>query len=417
MGSLTDYAGYGRKFRKELDKLDHHTDADRPHVKRWLNSLDGNVTEGTMGEYLRQLRIASKRLDCPLVELTEDRMDAYKFEMRHERQGGDGLSDFTVKQRQFVIRRFLQFVNSDLDGLDWADDYELVKPDSKTISADDMLTQEDIRKLTEGAQNLRDIAVIEFLADTGARLSLMGSLRVGDVDLDTEQATYTPNDEARGLKGAPITEYPLIDSKASLRTYLRNTHPRPDVDEAAFFHKLSETRRTWREDDGAVSPNTIRRQLRRAAEHGGVDKPVNPHNFRHSAVTRMAREGYTRSQIEHRVHWTIDTDMWETYEHIASEQHNSDIFAQAGVIDPEDRDGPSRERHPCGNCHETLAPHHEFCPRCGEPATPERREEVDAKRDVVVDELVKATDAETRQQLRTLLDAIDENPQHAVDGS
>ncbi|WP_135363414.1 tyrosine-type recombinase/integrase [Halosimplex halophilum] len=374
MAGLDDFQGFGERAERELGKVDRHDPVDRPHVKRFAKRLDGSVAEGTLAEYLKNLRKTAERLDQPIVELSEADFDAHVFELRRNPEYGmgdePGLSDGTIRNVEFAVRKFLKAV--DIEGTEWADDYELTPPPDTKVSPEDMLRSEDISALVDGANNMRDIAMIEFLADTGARLSLLGSLRVGDVDLDGDQATYRPNDQAVGLKGADIANYPIIDAKTPVRTYLRQVHPRPDDDEAAFFHKIPGhgNGAPW-DEDGALSPSTIRKQLRKAADNGGVDRPVHPHNFRHSAITRMVREDYTRAQIEHRVHWEVDTDMWETYQHIAAEEHNADIFAHAGVGDADD--GVEHERRPCGNCREPLAPHHEYCPRCGEPATQEAR--------------------------------------------
>lgn len=99
----------------------------------------------------------------------------------------------------------------------------------------------------------------------------------------------------------------------------------------------------------------------------------------------MVREGYSREQIEHRVHWALDTDVWERYVHITAEEHNDDIFAAVGIGDAED--GPDRERVPCGNCRQPVAPHHEYCPTCGTAATPERRSMVDTAEELAIDDL------------------------------
>lgn len=410
MASLDDPQGYHEQLQRELEKLDQFPESDQPYIKQAVQKLDGRVKESTLGEYLKNLRVSAKRLDQPLHTLTEQDLDAFVYDLRHSEAYGrgedPGMSDSTVRNTQFIIRRFLKTV--DVDGVDheWAEDYDLLPPADNTVSPDDMLTSEDIGALTGAANNLRDIAMIEFLADTGVRLSLMMSLRVGDVDLEGKRATFRPNANAVGLKGADIMDYPLIDSKAVLRTYLNQIHPRPDRDDVAFFHKLPGYGNDFSETDGALSSTTVRQQIRSAAEKAGIEKPVNPHNFRHSAITRMRREGYSRSEIEHRVMWEVDTDMWKTYEHIAGEEHNDAIFEQAGVV--EDSGATlSRERHPCGNCQEPLAPHHEFCPRCGEPATQRARRVQDAAEDDGLDMLARRdlTD-EQRRIVRTALDLV-----------
>lgn len=358
MADAWDVQGFDDQLANELEKLERHHQDDIDHVKRFVRRRDGQVADSTLAQYLKELRKTSERLgdETSLVGLSKRAFETHVYALRHEYE----LADGTIRNVEFAVRKFLSDIE---DGPAWPDDYDLTPPPENTVTPDDMLTSEDIAALTDGAANLRDVALIEFLADTGARLSLVGSLRVGDVELDGQRATYTPNAEANGLKGATIQPYPIIDSKAVLRSYLRTTHPRPDRDDVALFHKVPGHGNDHTADRGALSSTSIRMALRRAADSAGVDKPVNPHNFRHSAITRMVREGYSRDEIEHRVQWTVDTDMWATYQHIAGDEHNDAIFAKAGLGD--DSDTPDHVRRPCRNCSEPIAPHHHYCPQCG----------------------------------------------------
>lgn len=410
MGDLLDFQRFSDELENELSKLDRHYDADIPHVKRFVQKLDGDVTDGTLAEYLKNLRKTSERLDHPITSLSEADMDAHVYDIRHSPEYGhgaeDGLSNGTVRNIEFAVRRFLKVV--DVDGVEWAEDYELSDPVDNKVQPEDILVDEDIAALRDGANNLRDVAIIEFLADSGARLSLVGSLRVRDLDLDKDRPTYTPNPNAAGLKGAAIREYPIIDSKSTLRTYLRTTHPRPDDPDVAFFHTIPGHGNDWEDGDGALTPTTIRRQLRRAADNGGVDKPVNPHNFRHSAITRMRREGYDRAEVEHRVHWTVDTDMWEVYEHISGEQHNEAIWQAAGMADEEE--GPDASRSRCPNCTELIAPHHDYCPQCGDEVSKAARDLKQSATSSLADGMVAVDDMSRQEFLAFVLQRIEEEP-------
>ena len=361
------FRGRLKRQREILATTDEITDADRAAITRFLRRKDGTVAISSLFGYVNRLRLTAERFDTPLVEFDRDDLEEVIFEYRHNTDYGSGdtpMSDNTIAGYEDALVMFFR----DTLGHAWADDIERTPPDRSSVNPDDLLRQEEITALTSAATYQRDVALIEFFADTGARVAMTCSLRVRDVDLAGERPTYTPNDNALGLKGADITNYPIIDSAAALRLYLRNTHPRPDDPDAALFHKLGQ----FDGEDGSINPTYLARRLQEIADTAGVDTPANPHNFRHSAVTRMAREGFTRSQIEHRVHWDVDTDMWEIYEHIAAHEHNDDIFSAVGFGETDDS-GPSKERHPCGNCGETLAPHHQFCPRCAAPATPETR--------------------------------------------
>jgi len=396
-----DFDGRLADERRRLAEDGDVHDPDRAAIERWLRRIDGRVKTSSMEAYLRRCRVGSGRSDQPLVRFDEADWHDFVFTLRHEHD----LADSTVKSYENAILLFLQ----DTTDAEWPGAVDRTTVDREGPTVDEILTESDIHGLTQAARHQRDVAFIGFLADTGCRLSLALSLRVGDIDI-TQPATYVPNDEAAGLKGATITEYPLIDSAAALRAYLRTGHPRPDDDSVALFHKLKPHSREGEQrftDDGSVNPNAMRQQLYRIADRAGVDKPTNPHAFRHAAITRMVREGYSRSQIEHRVHWSLDSDMWQIYEHITSDQHTADIFREAGVVDSED--GPQKVRKDCGNCTQPLAPHHEFCPNCGEPATPGASDVVEDDVDTILDAMLAEDNPAAAAELRALLDEIREH--------
>lgn len=121
--------------------------------------------------------------------------------------------------------------------------------------------------------------MIEFFADTGARASMVGSLRVGDVELDTERPHFEPNAEASGLKDAPQHNYPLIGCVGPLRSYLRYSHPQPENDDAALFHRFVGTDTTvddLADAETAMSSQHMQWRLRKADDKAGIDKPTNP---------------------------------------------------------------------------------------------------------------------------------------------
>ena len=383
---LDDIYKFDERLQRELDQLDVHHEADRDAVDRFLRKKANSIKDSTLWNYLSQLRRIAEFYDGEraITELTDEELDQLIFDLRHAPQFGrgdaNGMSLRTARNYQETICYFLRF-----SGYSWAEDYEMIERDEARDDVDpgEMLDSEDIADLVSAAGNQRDIALIEFLADTGARIGLAASLRRGDVDLDGDKATYTPNPNAKSLKEAPVKPYPIIDAKAPLRAYVRSTHPRPDRDDVALFHK--QQGHFSEDDDGGLTPPHFHRRLSKIADKAGIDKPVNPHNFRHSAITRMWREGYEPQQIQHRVGWVLDTDMWETYVHVRAEDMNDSIFADTGQVAPEERESVRRSN--CGNCRETLANHHAYCPNCGEPATPEARDTLRSVTDDGVDEL------------------------------
>lgn len=380
MPSTDDVHNFARRLENEHDRVRRADipERDRDALMQFLVDKDGQIAVSSLEEYCRRIRMTATISPMPLVEYELDDYERLVYQLRHE----EDLTDKTVRNRENTLCIFFK----DILDKEWVDDVERISVEPKKVDPSDMLEPEDIKELISACRHQRDVALIEFLADTGARLGLVLSLRIKDLDLEGDRATYRPNSDAVGLKDAEIKPYPIVDSAATIRGYLRETHPQSENPDAALFHKFRQYDPGEAEDDGAISPTHTRNTLRRIAERSPVDKPVNPHNFRHSAITRMFREGYSRGQIQHRVQWTIDTDMWDRYVHLTAEELNEDIFATAGVADA-DGSKADPERRSCGQCREALAPHHEYCSRCGSAVTPAARDEVERLQEGGLEEL------------------------------
>ncbi|HEY5433210.1 MAG TPA: tyrosine recombinase [Coriobacteriia bacterium] len=130
----------------------------------------------------------------------------------------------------------------------------------------------------DDAGGLRDRAILELLYATGARVSELVSLDLGDVDLAGGQIRVTG-------KGDKQRILPLHREAVSrVRTYLTEGRARlkPKAGEDAVFLNRTGTRLT----DGG-----IRRMLTRHLGALGATSGVTPHTFRHTFATHLLEAG------------------------------------------------------------------------------------------------------------------------------
>ncbi|RBI63630.1 hypothetical protein DMJ13_03610 [halophilic archaeon] len=385
---------------------DTDADAIRDYVRqrRVNEDLSGHTVEGMYGK----LRVAATESDIPLMDVSDkDDVTSVLAAVKFRRGEGNPLSEKSMSSYKSYLRKFFDYYNRD-----FVEEISVSRSNSadRNIDPKNMLTTDDLKEMRKAAANPRDTALMAMLMDTGARISMLATLRIKDLDLDSEPPVYTPNQNASSLKAAPHHAYPLIDSVADLRTYLNLHHPRSDEPEAPLFHKMPGYYRPEDGDDGAMAHDTIRQNLKRTANRASIDKPVNAHNWRHSAVTRMLREGYSSKEIQHRAGWK-DPSMLERYEHVEADEMNTQIGVSAGIVDEDE--GESRKRARCGTCREVLDPSAEYCPKCGVPVTPEarrRREGAENLRSEIAQTALSETElaADEREGLRAMLDAVDD---------
>jgi integrase/recombinase XerD len=131
---------------------------------------------------------------------------------------------------------------------------------------------------TRTAAGLRDAAVLELLYATGARVSEVASLRLGDIDMAGGQVRLMG-------KGSKQRIVPLHrESLRRMEAYVRGGRGAlgPSPDEAAIFLNRNGTRLT----DGG-----IRRMMRRYMDLLGGAAGLTPHALRHTFATHLLEAG------------------------------------------------------------------------------------------------------------------------------
>ena len=144
------------------------------------------------------------------------------------------------------------------------------------------ISERDIRKLVREAyrrDNLRDVALISVLADTGARIGGVSGLRIRDIDLKAGEMIVTE-------KGNKSRRVYLTDAGVqAVRAYLR---VRPSVDHDYVWVSLL---------GGALTESGCYKALERLADATGVEN-FNPHAFRHAYARELLRYGVSLERVK-----------------------------------------------------------------------------------------------------------------------
>lgn len=343
-----------------------------------------DMSRNTLTNDLSGTRCAAERGDFALVDADyADVRRLVRTLAKPEDQGGydldpDGSGMYNYKRS---LTEFYNFLDEEPDYGDftWHDEIELPKMEAKGSSDRElMLTADEVEELKNGTRNPRDRALVALLADVGGRITLLLSLRVGDVHLEGETPYLTPNgDIPDGLKKFASGRVPILYSRADLRVYLNQHHPEPDVDEAPFW-ALERGYDPKNRQECAVGGDRIRDVLKAAADRAGIDKPVEPRHFRRTAVTRMSNSDRLNPQEITQITGWNSHEMLDTYDYTDEDERNSEIHHQMGFSDGTDEgDGDALAPVVCGNCREQLASSAHYCPNCGEAVTEEARATVE----------------------------------------
>lgn len=409
MASVSDIHNFDDQFDYQLRKLEvaDIDERDREAIRDFIRYQDTQrgLAASTNLNNCSDLRLSAERADTPLVEMGREDVDELLFGYKHDRDMAPG----TLRNYRKALRKFFDYHDRD-----WAEDIKIGPVPDRGVDTDKTLTEDEISALREAANHPRNKALLEMLLDTGLRISAVGTLRVGDVQVDGRAGSVTLNQDALGRKGASGVR-PLTWSKPYVANWL-DVHPRRSDPEAPLFHRLTKPNGGWEGEDGALSYQQLQKILKQIAVRAGVDRSKsNPHNFRKTAISQWIRQGFSEQEIKHRACWVKDSAMFETYSQVTDEEMNEQIIQQYGLAGGEtERNKPGIDS--CPQCQTPLRGDSRFCPGCGLALSQRAAHDLEQAEDDIFEDMAAATDEGEIAMLRDLRELVKEHPD-AVDAA
>lgn len=161
---------------------------------------------------------------------------------------------------------------------------------AKTIK--EILTDEDIEKLRDNSQNIRDLSIIEILSSTGMRVGELVKINIKDIDFQERSCIVT----GKGSKQREV----YFDARAKIHL-LEYINQRKDNNEALFVSHSKPNKR--------LTINSIETILRKLGKKCNINK-VHPHKFRRTLATMAIDKGMPIEQVQKLLgHTKIDTTM------------------------------------------------------------------------------------------------------------
>ncbi|QPK80145.1 site-specific tyrosine recombinase XerD [Corynebacterium lizhenjunii] len=279
-------------------------------ARTWLNHLavERGLSANTLSNYRRDLRryldwLAEAGIDS-LDQVTRQHVEAYLAHLRGE------LAAASASRALIVARGLHKFAVA--EGLLAADVAAEVSPPAAPKHLPDTLSIAQVTRLLDSVPtgeaatpvDVRDLALLELLYGTGARISELISLNVDDVSGDPDIL------RVRG-KGDKERLVPLgSQARAAVQAYL--VRGRPVMNQGKTPALFLNTR------GGALSRQSAWAILKQSAQRAGLEQDISPHTLRHSFATHLLEGGAdVRSVQELLGHSSVTTT--QIYTHVNAE--------------------------------------------------------------------------------------------------
>jgi integrase len=198
------------------------------------------------------------------------------------------------------------------------------KSQIERLDQNKLLNDSDILKLLNAADTVRDKAIISVLSESGCRVGELIDLNLENVSFDNYGA-FIDIQESK-TKERKIR---LIISEPYLKHYI-NQHGFKHKFESPLFYSMGPRNKGQR-----ITMAGIRGILLKYAKRAEVTKRVNPHAFRHAALDKLGRLGWTERDLSVRAGWTDGSQMAKIYLHYSEDHVNNKYAEMYGIIDSE----------------------------------------------------------------------------------
>jgi len=281
-------------------------------------------------------------------------------DLREARHEGIPYKQNTRRDFMLILKRFYRWlIANGYSSVPEAKVNKIKAPpsDRMTKTAQQMLSEDEIRAMIEACQNSRDRAIIATLYE-GFRVEEIGRLTWAQVKFD-DYGTIINVDEKTGRP-----RYVRLLAATQYLIQWKNDFPFDATPDALVF--LSNQRLP-------LQYAAVAMQLKKIALRAGIRKKVTPHLFRHSRITAMLQKGYNESIIKKTMWGNLNTTMFETYVHLTDNDIDNEILEKQGITKRDTHRSVAMDIHECNNCHTINAPTNHFCVTCGKPLTEDIR--------------------------------------------
>ncbi len=252
--------------------------------------LDAKRIEGCSERTLQYYRVTAehmlKKLSTPIRKMTTDEIRAYLVEYQQE----GGCSKVTVDNIRRNISSFFSWLEEE--------DYILKSPmrrihkiKTKTV-VKDVISDENMEKMRDACEEIRDLAIIDLLYSTGIRVGELVRLNIADVNLEQRECVvFGKGDKERRV---------YFDAKAKI--HLMEYLARRKDDNPALFVSLDAPYTRLQISGVEIRIRELGRKL-------SLNR-IHPHKFRRTMATRAIDKGMPIEQVQKILgHSQIDTTM------------------------------------------------------------------------------------------------------------
>jgi len=350
MENRIDIHNYKGRLERSIARITKSDDISKENKDTILKFKDYCLSEGIGAAKIDRYLGDAKKYT---LMLKKNLKNAKKEDVRRilADLGQTNLSEETKKCFKVMLKKLYKFIRGVEEKGKYPEEvnwFTLTIHENHRKLPEELLTDEEIFKIVQNCKNLRDKAFISSLAESGCRISEIGTMQIKHVSFEEYGARLTVN----GKTG--MRKILIINSAPYLRDWI-NQHPKNEDPNSPL----------WLGTNNEVLCYTrLADILKTAARKAGIKKRVHPHLLRHSRATSLASL-MSDASMKHYFGWTQGSKMASVYIHMSGKETDEVILRANGIEIKKESPKPILQSVKCVRCATINEVTNRFCQKCG----------------------------------------------------
>jgi hypothetical protein len=351
----------------------------------------------TLGGVVETSKGPDETPDVTLAATLEDREAAEEMVAWINRQYDNEETNRDMRVALRMLGKHVTDGDDVPETLDWVPSTTSRSYDPTPDPADMLDWHDDVVPMIDAVHNARDKALLAVAWDAGPRAGELLDLRVGDVS-DGNHGKQLSLDGKQGQRSVT-----LFVADGYLAQWL-DRHPASDQSTAPLWCKLND-------GTSGLTYQRCNDIIKHAADKADIDKTVTFTNFRKSSASFLASQGVSQAVLEEHHGWSRGSNVAGRYIAVFDEASDRELARAHGLDVSEDEDDPIATID-CPRCGEPTPQDRPFCMHCHAAVDVEASQLIDELTDRLNREMVARDDADERQKLMEINQAVTDKAGH-----
>ena len=351
-----DFHGYRKRYESAIKKLKAEEEITEHNKKLILDFLAYCKIENgkglSIGRIARYAYVFIKL--AKWIEVDFDKAQRKDIEKLVSIIQDQELKDWTKHLYKVSIKKFYKWMNG---GESYPSSVSWIKCNFKNsgkMLPEEILTQEEIKKMIEVAEHPRDKAFLAVLYESGCRVGEMMGICLKHVVFDDYGAHILVDGKTGPRRVRLIASVPHLSTWVSFHPKRNDTNKPLWICTGTTHH------------GEMLQYKSIISLIKRVAEKAGITKPVNPHSWRKARATHLAPH-LKEFQMDMHFGWVLGSSMPRTYVHMSGRDIDDSLLDMYGMKKSDDKKKIELQPKTCQICHHINDCSAKFCNKCARP--------------------------------------------------